>query len=720
MSESVGFHQLNKGVQHWIWLQKWDGLRDIQEQSIEPIFKANCDVIISASTAAGKTEAAFLPVFSQLADNPVSGFGVLYISPLKALINDQYRRLQSLGEELDIPITPWHGDISHALKQKQRKNPQGALLITPESLESMLLNQSSWTSQAFAHLRYIVIDEFHAFIGTERGQQLQSLMHRLEFMIDRIVPRIALSATLGNMQLIAESLRQSKKLPCRIIESNTSHSDLKIQLRGYIEKANLADDETVASEEIIFDLYTILRGKSHLAFANSRSRTEYIATKLTDYCDKNTVPNEFFPHHGNLSKELRESLEARLQENKLPTTAVCTMTLELGIDIGNVDSIAQITAPHSVASLRQRLGRSGRRGDAAILRLFIPEQEITAHTSVQDRLRLQTIQCIAMINLLLSKWYEPAATHQYHLSTLVQQTLSVIGQYGGVRADQLWQLLCNTGSFKKADQSLYADILRALGQGDLITQMQDGQITLGIVGERVVGHYSFYTAFSTPEEYRLECDGKTLGTLPIDKPITVDEHLIFAGQRWKVQDVDPEKKLISLKHAKGGMPPKFTGGNLFIHDKIREEMKSVYINKTIPAYLDKNARILFNEAIEHFQTLQLEHNKIVQQGNTLYLFPWLGDRTVNTIAVLLQKHSLKANAYGGIIDISNCTVDEYLSTVKSFIYNTRPNNTQLANSIPDTLVEKFDIYLPKEIRDVGYGEKYFNVDNAWNWLTSTL
>jgi len=212
------------------------------------------------------------------------------------------------------------GDISRALKQKQRKNPQGALLITPESLESMLLNQSGWTSQAFAHLRYIVIDEFHTFIGTERGQQLQSLMHRLEFMIDNIVPRIALSATLGNMQLIAESLRQSKKLPCRIIESNTA----------------------------------ILRGKSHLAFANSRSRTEYIATKLSDYCDKNTVPNEFFPHHGNLSKELRESLESRLQENKLPTTAVCTMTLELGIDIGNVDSIAQITAPHSVASLRQR------------------------------------------------------------------------------------------------------------------------------------------------------------------------------------------------------------------------------------------------------------------------------------------------------------------------------------------------------------------------------
>lgn len=329
MSESIGFHQLNKGVQRWIWSQKWDELRDIQEQSIEPILNADRDVIISASTAAGKTEAAFLPVLSQLADNPVNGFGVLYISPLKALINDQSRRLQSLGEQLDIPITPWHGDVSRSLKLKRRKNPQGALLITPESLESMLLNQSGWVTQAFAHLSHIVIDEFHAFIGTERGHQLQSLMHRLEFMLNRVIPRIALSATLGDIQLIAESLRQSKKLPCQIIESNTSHSDLKIQLRGYIEKANPTDDESIASEEIISDLYTLLRGSSHLAFANSRSRTEYIAAKLGDWCDENTVPNEFFPHHGNLSKELRESLESRLQENRLPTTAICTMTSTL-------------------------------------------------------------------------------------------------------------------------------------------------------------------------------------------------------------------------------------------------------------------------------------------------------------------------------------------------------------------------------------------------------
>ncbi len=716
MSESKGFDRLHKGVQRWVWSQKWTELRDIQEKSIDPILNADCDVIISASTAAGKTEAAFLPAFSRMANSQSNGFGILYISPLKALINDQYRRLQSLAEILDVPITPWHGDISRSVKEKRRKDPRGILLITPESLESLLLNQSGWTTQAFHTLSHIIIDEFHAFIGTERGSQLQSLMHRLEFMLGRVIPRIALSATLGDIQKIAKYLRHNKKLPCQIIESNTAHSDLKIQLRGYIEKSNLTRDTPLVKEEIVSDLYNLLRGKSHLVFANSRARTEEIAAKLSDYCDKNIVPNEFFPHHGNLSKELREFLEARLQEDKLPTTAVCTMTLELGIDIGSVDSIAQITPPHSVASLRQRLGRSGRRGDAAILRLFIPEDEVTANSHMLDRLRLQTIQCIAMINLLLKKWYEPAPDYQYHLSTLIQQTLSVIGQYGGVQANQLWSLLCDTGPFMLVNQSLYEDILRSLGQQNLITQMQDGQITLGDKGEKVVGHYYFYTAFVTPEEYRLECNGRNLGTLPIDKPLAEGEHIIFAGKRWQMLHIDPEKKLITLKHAKGGKPPKFGGEGLSVHDIVRREMKYVFLEKTAPAYLDENARILFNEAINCFHELDLESKKIVEVGNLIHIFPWLGDRVINTITLLLRMHNLIANAYGGVIDISSCTVDEYKNMVKTITNEPKPSNMELANTVIDTVVEKYDLYLPKELRDIDYGGKYFDVDGAWEWF----
>ena len=716
MSESISFNKLHKGVQRWIWSQKWTSLRDIQEEAIDPILNGDCDVVISASTAAGKTEAAFLPACSKFMEQTPDGIGILYISPLKALINDQYRRLLSLCEILDISVTPWHGDVLRSVKIKQQKNPNGILLITPESLESLLLNQGSWCSKAFKTLCYVIIDEFHAFLGTERGCQLQSLMHRLEFLLQRMVPRIALSATLGDMQQVANSVRPNQKLPCKIIESTVSHSDLKIQLRGYLTPAQINEETESSMDEIIKDLYEILRSKSHLIFANSRARTEEIAAKLSDMCERSLVPNEFFPHHGNLSKEIRESLEARLQKEKLPTTAVCTMTLELGIDIGSVDSIAQVTSPHSVASLRQRLGRSGRRGEPAVLRLFIPENEITVHSHLLDRLRVQTVQCIAMINLLLKKWYEPAFLNQYHFSTLVQQTLSVIGQYGGVRANQLWALLCDSGPFSSVDQSLYGSFLKALGKKDLITQTSDGQLVLGYKGEQVVEHYSFYTAFKTPEEYRLEFNGKVLGTVPIDKPLVPGQHIIFAGKRWEVLSVDDSNKLITLKKAKGGQPPIFSGDGLMVHDIVRQEMRRIYHEKSTPIYLNGDAKSILKEGIDNYHALNLDQNQIIQIGNTTHIFPWLGDQVTNTITVLLQVHGLLADCFGGVIDIRNNTSNDFYRVVKNILNGPKISATELANFVPDTIIEKHDPVLPKEIRDIGYGARYFDVEAAWELL----
>lgn len=717
MAQSQGFDRLHEGVRRWVWEQKWTSLRDIQEQAIEPILNADCDVIISAATAGGKTEAAFLPACSRVASLSPSGVGVLYISPLKALINDQYRRLQSLCRILGLPVTPWHGDVLRSVKDKQRRKPQGILLITPESLESLLLNQSGWCTQAFGSLSHIIVDEYHAFVGTERGCQLQSLLHRLEFLLRRTVPRVALSATLGDMQQIARCLRPGGKLPCRIIDSTASRSDLKIQLRGYIDPAESDEDSPAVLTTIVSDLYRILRGASHLVFANSRTRTEQIAALLSDHCERDCVPNEFFPHHGNLSKEIRESLESRLQQECLPTTAVCTMTLELGIDIGKVNSIAQVTAPHSVASLRQRLGRSGRRGEPAVLRLFIPEAQINANSHLVDRLRLQTMQCVAMINLLLKKWYEPATTDQYHFSTLVQQTLSVIGQYGGVRANQLWALLCDTGPFSKVDQALYGTFLRVLGSQELITQTGDGQLVLGHKGEKFVEHYTFYTAFNTPEEYRLECDGHLLGTLPIDKPLTLGQLLIFAGKRWEVLNVNADKKLITLKRATGGRPPSFGGTGQTVHDIVRQEMRRVYLDRAIPVYLDKTAMSSFSEGIECFHDLHLDRQAVIQLGNTVHVLPWLGDRITHTITILLHTKGLRANCYAGVIDVSHSSIDAFQQAVEAILASSQPTSTELAHMMPDTIVEKHDWLLAKEIRDVGYGTRSFDVDGAWEWLS---
>ena len=449
------FQKLHPSVQKWVYKQGWPDLREIQKKALDPILSGDRDVLISASTAAGKTEAFFLPACSKIADTQ-NGFGILYIyiSPLKALINDQLRRLESLGEELKLSITPWHGDSSQGRKNSAKKNPSGILLITPESLESLLIREAGWLKSAFINIKYIAIDEFHAFIGTERGQHLLSLLNRIDHLLGKYespIPRVALSATLGELETVPLALRANQKLPCEIITITKSSATMQVQVKGYINPSqNNSENLKNAGTQICQDIYKFCRGGSHLVFANSRQRTESIAASLSELCRQNRVPNEFFPHHGSLAKELREDLEHRLQKESLPTTAVCTMTLELGIDIGKVNSVIQVTSPHSVASLRQRMGRSGRRNEPAVLRMLIKEEELSKDSHIVDMLRLELIQSLAMIRLLISsKWFEPVDTSQFHFSTLLHQILALIAQWGGVRADQIYTLLCKSGPFHK-------------------------------------------------------------------------------------------------------------------------------------------------------------------------------------------------------------------------------------------------------------------------------
>ena len=349
-------------------------MRDIQEISIPTLVEGKKDLIIAAATASGKTEAAFLPIVSNLAwaeMKPGEGFGALYISPLRALINDQFNRMESLCDDLDIPVVKWHGDASASAKANARKKPQGIVLITPESLEALLMLRGVEGSRYFSKLHYIVVDELHAFIDSPRGKQMQSLLHRIEKMAGRRIPRIGLSATLADMSSASMFLRPLDGENVEILQSGSTGQELKLQVRGIIQPLKKTKDE-IAEEKnheeekntlsmICDHLYSTLRGSRNLIFAGSRQRVELVSAKLNDLCAKNVVPNEFFAHHGSLSKAYREDAEQRMKEDKLPTSIVCTTTLELGIDIGNITSVAQIGPGHTVSGMRQRLGRSGRR-----------------------------------------------------------------------------------------------------------------------------------------------------------------------------------------------------------------------------------------------------------------------------------------------------------------------------------------------------------------------
>jgi len=450
----AAFELLDDRVKQWIWNAGWTELRDIQGAAIRSILQPRTDVIIAAATATGKTEAAFLPICSALVGKVGNrGIQTLYVSPLKALINDQYRRLTDLCQGLEIPVHRWHGDVSPGHKRKILERPSGILLITPESLEALFVLRGHLMGRFFAALGWVVIDELHAFIGTDRGRQLQSLLHRIELRVRRRIPRVGLSATLGDLTFAARFLRSagSRSGGQQAVETIVSHSEgqeLLLQIRGYVEPTAQPEDAPAQSEievggvaGIADHLFRTLRGQDHLVFANSRGNVEQYADLLRRRSTAERLANEFFPHHGNLSRELREVVEERLKDPTVPTTAICTSTLELGIDIGRVASIGQIGAPFSVASLRQRLGRSGRRDQPAVLRIYIHEPEVMARSHLLDRLRAGLVQAVAMAELLIEKWCEPSIEGALHLSALVQQILSLVAEHGGVIAQDAWRAL---------------------------------------------------------------------------------------------------------------------------------------------------------------------------------------------------------------------------------------------------------------------------------------
>lgn len=723
------FERLHPSIQRWIWKQGWNELRYAQQAAVAPIMEADCDVLITSPTASGKTEAALFPVLSAVARQEEPGLAVLQVFPLKALINDQYRRLEELCEPLELPVTRWHGDAPAGPKKKLLKSPKGILLITPESLESILVNHGHSAPKLFKNLAYIIVDELHAFIGSERGRQLQSLLHRVSWAAKRQIPRIGLSATIGDVQLAARFLRPDESLRCEIINYEGEGQGIKLQLKGYIERpAALSKTEQknrsqqgqeTALEEVITgdyldvgsDIYRVLRGQSNLVFANRKMDVELYADLLRRRCEKELVPNEFFAHHGNLSRELREDLEDRLKAGQLPTTAVATSTLELGIDIGSVASVAQIGAPSSVSGLRQRLGRSGRRGEPAILRLYIQEADIEPNTPLLDRLRVNLVQSIAVIELLLKRWCEPPQPGRLHFSTLIQQLLSLIAQNGGIAAKQAWQMLCATGPFNAISQDQFIALLRSLGKQDYLQQSPDGTLIHGEMGERIVNDYRFYTAFSTFEEYRLEYDGRQLGQLPIDYPLYPGAYIIFAGRRWEVIDVDDRTRVVWLKPSPGGIPPKFGGSGAQVHDTIRSEMRAVYAGKDYPIYLDKTARRLLDEARSQWTALGLNNKSLIVYENDCWIFPWKGDQVLNALAVLCQDYGMQSQRVGPAVHVQKGSPEQILDMAQDCPQR-QIDPVTLAGIVKNRAIEKYDLILPDDLSCQEYAARAIDLDGA--------
>ena len=720
------FGLLHPGIQRQLWRMGWKSLRPLQVKTIQAILSGERHVIVSAATASGKTEAAFLPILSRIAEEPTGSVRAMYVGPLKALINDQFGRVGDLCTHLEVPVYHWHGDVSAKEKAQLVERPGGVLLITPESLESLFVNRSQYLTRIFGGLRFVVIDELHSFLDNERGLHLRSLLSRVQqFMADLPSSKpyriAALSATIGDHALGQQFVDPVKPADVAVLrDDEADKKEIKYRIHGYRMPAipgpfkdPKAGDEDVAEEEprdesktdpslpflrdMAGDIVRHCAGHSNLVFATSKADVEVFADLAKQIGQEQRLADPFLVHHGSLSAFIREDTEHTMKSGRAATT-FCSSTLEMGIDIGSVKMVGQIGPSWSVASQLQRMGRSGRKeGDPRIMRVYIDCGEPGPKADVFDRLHLSLVQAVAITELMLELWLEPPRPPCGDLSTLTQQIISVIAETGGLRADTAYDRLCKKGAFSDITPDLFAQLLRRLGGQDVVEQMSSGDLILGLKGERLRKDKGFYACFPTEEEFSVIYDGQVLGTVQVIP--RGRDHLLFAGRRWLVVDVDAERHEIHVQPARGWKRPKFAGGPGEVHSKVRQKMRDMLSGDSACSYLDEQASELFAYARRAAASAGVCARPLLELGpRRSALMTWTGSRIQDTLAAMFRARGLGCGDEGVAL-----TFKVPADTLRQAMYDlqARPwNPLQLAQEVFPRQRRKYDWLLGDELLDV--------------------
>jgi len=709
--ERTAFSFLHPTIQEKLYKMQWEELRSIQKDAILELFTTDHNLIISAKTASGKTETAFLPILSQIVEKKEVGISAIYVGPLKALINDQFQRLEKLCELAEIPVFKWHGDVGSSGKAKFLKNPSGVLLITPESIESLFINHPNELSRLFGSLSFIVIDEMHSFIGSERGAHLKSLLSRVLHRSPKRVRLIGLSATFGDPELAKKWMMPRNPDSITIIRDPDEQKEIKYLVRGYILAKPSKEKQTkedLTASPVVEDIVRYFYGKTALIFVNSRELLEFYTDGTRNYLERKGLPDCFRIHHGSLSKSEREDTEDALKSNR-PTATFCSSTLEMGIDVGNVSHIGQVGAPWSVNSLAQRLGRSGRKeGEPSIMIMFIIETE-SKDDSIVERMHPELLRAVAMSELMIGKWNEPPQIGYYHFSTLIQQILSIIKEHGGSTAEVLFDTLVKDGAFKNVRQEDFLQILRSMGAADLIEQDERGVLILGLEGERIVNNFEFYSAFTTPKEFSVIHKGGKIGSIQSAPDLETRRFLILAGRRWEILEIDFKRSEILVKPSKGGKVPKyFSGGGAEIHTRIREKMREIVTTDYVPAYLDSQAQTMLMEAQHAAREAGLVENPFVVDGAHTYWFTWTGSAKHRTLFTLGREFmGLNVEDEEIALKFKGVTPSQILEKYKEILASC-PSPEEIAEKFQGRTSEKYDQYVPENLQIAEYAKRYID------------
>ncbi|MGM9550197.1 MAG: DEAD/DEAH box helicase [Faecousia sp.] len=628
-------------VQEYIYRNHWENLRSIQVAAADAIFNTDENVLLTASTASGKTEAAFFPIITLFSENMPSSVGCIYIGPLKALINDQFTRLNDLCAEANIPVWHWHGDVAQSHKAKLMKHPSGILQITPESLEAMLLHKHAAIPKLFGDLRFVVIDEVHSLLRGDRGGQTLCLIERLSRMAGVNPRRIGLSATIGDPEGTGEflSLGTGRKTIIPKIEARGSKWRLSME-HFYVKDAQAAEDKTVPGALPVLEeksdnappsadpgigyIFEHTRGKKCLVFVNSREECETVTTTLRRYCEINQEPDRFLIHHGNLSASYRETAEGIMKDDSQYMTTVTTATLELGIDIGRLERAFQIDAPWTVSSFLQRMGRTGRRELPPEMWFVMREDEPEARAMLPTTIPWKLLQGIALVQLYLEeRWVEPPRLDRLPYSLVYHQTMSTLASCGEMSPRALADRVLRLHYFHRITQDDYRVLLRHLIATDHIQQTEQGGLIVGLAGERVVNSFKFYGVFQENEEYTVRSEAQELGTVVSPPPI--GEKLAIAGHVWQVLDVDHKRHLVYCEQVKGSVPAYFGQCPGDLHTKILVRMRQVLREERQYPYLMKNAAARLRQARFTASCSGAAERLLMNLGGNMWcLLPWVG------------------------------------------------------------------------------------------------
>lgn len=647
-------------LQDYIYQHNWEALRAVQVAAGDVIFNTDDNLLLCASTASGKTEAAFFPILTQFCEDPPASVGAIYIGPLKALINDQFQRLNELCEEADIPVWHWHGDVSQSHKAKMLKHPSGILQITPESLEALLLRKHAAIPQLFHDLRFIVIDEIHSLIRGDRGGQTLCLIQRLSRMANVNPRRIGLSATIGDPERVGAflSLGTGRRTAAPKIQAKGMRWRLSMEHffihgeQAASEKTDtppapaLAEKTDTAPEHAdpgIGYIFEHTRDKKCLVFVNSREECEAVTTTLRQYCEARHEPDRFLIHHGNLSAAYRETAEDAMKDEDALFTTVTTATLELGIDIGRLERAFQIDAPFTVSSFLQRMGRTGRRELPPEMWFVIREDEPEPRALLPETVPWKLLQGIALIQLYLEeRWVEPPRLERLPYSLVYHQTMSTLAACGEMSPTALASRILTLPYFHRVSQEDFRTLLRHLLETDHIQRTENGGLIVGLAGERIINSFRFYAVFQENEEYTVRWNSQELGT--IVQPPPIGEKIAIAGHVWVIEDIDHKRHVVYCEQIKGKVPAYFGECPGDIHTKILERMRQVLREDTQYPYLMAHAAARLQQARHAARSSGVtEHTLICLGGDMWCLFPWMG-----TYAFLALERFLKVRCAGSL------------------------------------------------------------------------